>query len=550
MIPQLKAASPNAAQTGSPPAGIPPGTRSHGPGGLACLDASSLLGLLARAPMFFLFLETSGEISSLGGHRPAGLDGAEPLLGRRLSEIVPASVPERAELLAAFDQALRGQEVSCGVSLGQTSYAASFIPLAEGEGRPPGGVCLILDLSSRVAAWREAETALRQAAEAQAVKGQFLANMSHEIRTPLAGIMGMAELLATTPLSPEQRRYLGMIQDSSRLLLDIVTDILDLSRLENRRGAGQATTFDLHCLARATLERHAARARGKNLAVELIIAPGVPVWTAGEPELLAKALDQLLANAVKFTQSGAVVLRLSPGEAGSERSEVRFSVIDTGIGIPGDKISGIFAPFTQLDSSMSKKYQGTGLGLAIFREIMEQLGGSYRVESPADGGSAFHFSLRLAPASPPEVAGAGAKPMQLSEPPSLRILLAEDHPINNRAYQLLLSRAGHEVTAVTNGREALEALRRKPFDVVLMDIQMPEMDGLEATRRLRSADSGVLDPAVPVIALTAYAMKGDEERFLRAGMDAYVAKPVTMAVLNDVLNRTVSAARLDRRPRG
>jgi PAS domain S-box-containing protein len=375
----------------------------------------------------------------------------------------------------------------------------------------------------------ERERAEEKAKKASRAKSEFLANMSHEIRTPLSGIKGISELMLSRSCDGESRQELEMIRDATESLTRLTNDLLDLSRIESGKLELIEEDFDLHELLYGIRETFKVLALKKGLAVELAIGPDVARYVRGDEGKLAQVLKNLISNAVKFTDEGKVAISLERNEKGN----LLFTVSDTGIGIPPDRIGDLFQTFLQLDPSMSKRYGGAGLGLVISKKLVEMMGGTIKVQSTPGQGTVFAFTVRLARAEKEPASSITDLSGQeiLSLLPRLSILLAEDNAVNRLFMTKSLTQAGHEVTGVRNGMEALEALATASFDMVLMDIQMPEMDGVEAARIIRSGAAGGCDPAIPIVALTAYAMKGDRERFLGEGMDGYVSKPVDFVAL-------------------
>ncbi|OIQ49744.1 Sensory/regulatory protein RpfC [Pseudodesulfovibrio hydrargyri] len=389
-----------------------------------------------------------------------------------------------------------------------------------------------------VEANRSAEEASSAALEANLAKSMFLANMSHEIRTPISGILGMAEMMVTTGLTEAQREHMDMIRDASNSLLNIVNDILDISKIEAGRMELKPEDFTFRSALETSVRSFGPQAELNGLVFRYSVAEDVPERLNGDPDRLGQVLWNLIGNALKFTPRGLVELTVELSRIESGRACLQFKVRDTGVGIPGDKLDAIFDSFTQADSSLRKKHQGTGLGLTISRQLVNMMGGEIGVESAEGRGSTFFFTAWFGLAEAPE---AEPVPSRSRTPRTLHlnILLADDNPMNRKYLQHFLTMFGHTVTTAENGVQALEALRERgrDIDLVLMDVQMPEMSGLEATRAIRESDGRLYDRRIPIIALTAYAMKGDRERMLDAGMDDYVSKPVDMHKLSEAIVR-------------
>jgi len=350
---------------------------------------------------------------------------------------------------------------------------------------------------------RELKDANRRAEEANRAKSRFLANISHEVRTPIGGILGLTGMLAEREMSADLREHVDMIREAARALLDIVNDVLDLSRIEASRLELVPSDFDLRAMLERTLAPFAAEAAQKGLALELNVADGVDEIVSGDAHRLAQVVRNLVSNALKFTTAGHVRLAVSPHRAAQGRTCFAFTVEDTGEGIPADLQGSVFDAFIQGDCSARKRHQGTGLGLAICRELVTLMDGEIHVESELGKGSVFTFTACFdTPRGHGETAPdrAGAAPTR-----NMHVLLAEDSPLNQRFMVHFLTRSGHRVTVAEDGRETLEALRRhgRDLDLVLMDVQMPGMDGLEATAAIRAGDGREFDPTIPVIALTA-----------------------------------------------
>jgi len=376
-----------------------------------------------------------------------------------------------------------------------------------------------------------------EAEAASAAKSIFLATMSHEIRTPLNGVIGFADLLLQSPLNAEQKRFVQLQRDAGMGLLTVINDILDFSKLEAGKFQIEPVDADFPALLRScgALFQPAAREKGLTLTVE--IAPNVPQRGRLDGYRLRQAVSNLLSNAVKFTRAGSVVLR-AEGIVADGETRLRLAVRDTGIGIPADKLGKLFQHFSQVDGSISREFGGTGLGLAISRRIIGLMGGTLGVESVLGTGSVFTIEVPYQTALLHMAAPSEAEPI-VSER-RLNVLVAEDVVPNQIMIEIVLGKAGHEVNVVENGALAVEAVQRGDYDVVLMDLQMPVMDGLEATRRIRA----LAGPAnrVPIVALTANVMPDEIAACRAAGMQAHLAKPIDAAALIALIDRLGAAA--------
>jgi len=410
------------------------------------------------------------------------------------------------------------------------------------DGRPVRIIGTALDITERKRIEVELRKSRDEAEAANKVKNEFLANMSHEIRTPLNGLLGMLQLLQNTPMNDEQSELADIAINSGRHLVTLLSDILDISSIEAGNVELKPGAFHMREIIHTVQEIFQDTARGKSIAFKCTVDANVPEQLVGDGGRLRQVLFNLVGNAVKFTETGEISVEVGvlSDDGDSLFRRLFVEVSDTGIGIPHDKLDYIFAPFTQVDSSHTRRYGGTGLGLSIVRKLVLLMGGSLTVDSMEGSGTTVCFTAKVELVFSEE-AGQGIEHLN-GDMPSYRVLLAEDDRINRITATRFLQKLGHDVVAVENGWLAVEALRHGDFDLVLMDIQMPEMNGLEATTAIRQNVELGDKAQVPIVALTAHTMAGDRDKCFAAGMNDYLSKPVEVPALAEMLERNLSCS--------
>lgn len=457
------------------------------------------------------------------------------------SELIEQIIAQDQEVIARAGPVVL--EIEHTDSAGRSHFVQSIkFPVRD----PAGNIIGLGGISSDITELKKVEQDLREsqlkAEAANRLKSEFLATMSHEIRTPMHGILGTVSLIQDTDLSPAQRNYADTIKQSGDALLNIINSILDLSKIEAGGLLIEEVDFGLAPLLDSVAGLMESRARHKGLAFAIERAPNVSDSLRGDPDRIRQILFNLIGNSIKFTEAGGIAIRVSQTIRADEICEIRFEVEDTGIGLDEEQQERVFDRFSQADGSTTRKFGGTGLGLAISRELAQLMGGSIGVRSYPGGGSVFWFTVRCEAGDAANIheqdqsrnSDGPAEAMQIQ---SLRILIAEDNLVNQLIASDTLESAGHRVDVVSNGVEAIEAVTAFPYDLILMDIFMPEMDGLTATKRIRAMPGEVSN--IPIIALTADAMAGEREKYLAAGMNDYLSKPFEMQQLLRTIKRCI-----------
>ena len=503
--------------------------------------------MLKNLPDFIYFKDRESRFTRVSDEmaRFLGAEFPAELIGKTdhdffATEFADEARADEVKLMETGIPLIGKEESDHGSGDNEIWLSVTKLPLRDDSGEVVGMFGLSRDISSQKRAAKVMEEAKQAAEEANRSKSEFLANMSHEIRTPMNGIMGVTELLHGTDLKPEQKKYVNLISDSTESLLTIITDILDFSKIEAGKLSLVPGEFRFRAFLRDTLHFLENLAEKKNLELESSVDSEVPDRLVGDRGRIRQVLVNLIGNGIKFTEKGRVKVKVQLKSEDAHEVLLHFQVSDTGIGIEPEKQETIFESFTQAESSTTRTHGGTGLGLAISRKLVEMMDGQIWVESRPGEGSVFHFTVRLGKATAgvgePGSSAESVEPEVHQDIRPLRVLVAEDGKINQLVASVMLEERGHTVVVANNGQEAVDFHKDEPFDAILMDVNMPLLDGYAATAKIREREKET-GAHIPIIAMTANAMMGDREKCINAGMDSYLSKPVRASDLTAALNQ-------------
>lgn len=480
-----------------------------------------LKNIIARSPIILFNIDRNGDITLFRGKAATGISiKPESVIGKNLREFTN-ELPIRIE---DFTKACLGNETTFKTEVKGHHFDVSYIPIRDENKEITGMMGVAIEITSFIRNEKELMNAIELKEESGKIKEQFLANMSHEIRTPIHGIISLTQFVLNTTVNEEQQKYLDLIRKSADTLLVIVNDILDLSKIDSGKMVFEEIPFSLKDTIQTAVAAFIPKTIEKNIQLKAEMSPDLPAHLAGDPVRLTQIINNLLGNAVKFTDKGFVSISAKLKDKNGQEAIIEFSVQDSGIGIPAHKIDSIFESFTQAGDDITRKYGGTGLGLTITRQLIERQNGKVTVQSIAGIGTTFSFSIPYKICDAAKLKQQTGDENSISLPPNLKILVAEDHDINRFIIDRMFKEWGIQTEFAITGVEAVQAATKTVFDVILMDVEMPDMNGYRATEIIREQLPAPHNK-IPIIAMTGHAMLGEKEKCISIGMNEYISKP-------------------------
>lgn len=496
-----------------------------------------LKSIIARSPVLLFMIERNGTISMFKGKATSQLSvKPESVVGTNIREH-DNRLPIRVE---DFEKACEEKEMHFSNEVQGRHFDLNYIPIRNASREITAMMGVGIDITSFKKNEEELMNTIEIKEAASKIKEQFLANMSHEIRTPIHGIISLTNFILNTPINPEQQEYLDLIRKSADTLLVIVNDILDLAKIDSGKMEFESVPFNLKDTIQTSLSAFIPKTIEKNIQLKTSISENLPEQLTGDPVKLIQILNNLLGNAVKFTEKGSVMFSAAIEEKNEEYTVIKFEITDTGIGIPKNKIDSVFESFTQAGSDVTRRFGGTGLGLTITKQLIERQSGSIQVKSQTHEGSTFTFRLPFKNCDTKEKTAEPIKSASFQSLSGTSILVAEDHDINRFIIEKILKEWDTKVDFAITGTEAVQLATQKQYDIILMDIEMPDMNGYRATELIRTSLPAPAN-SIPIIAMTGHAMMGEKEKCLAVGMNEYLSKPFKTEVLQSMIMKFTHA---------